>query len=141
MEVNAMKSKAMIPILLILILAIAGGSAYYFLVLRNTDTKTETKTYTYSIDDSFITNVKNSSKLFKTTIVLVSNSDKLDDLLSQKEYVVRDTILFLLRDLTEADITKEDIQDTLRTKIADALNQALGIDNITSVYFGDFVMQ
>ena len=135
-----MKKKVILLILVPLLIAAAGVSGYFFF-LRNKDTSSEPQIYTYDIKDSFVTNVKDSNKLFKTTIVIVANSDQLTDLLTQKEYVVRDTILFLLRNLTEEDISSQTIQDTLRPKIADALNQALGIDSITSVYFGDFVMQ
>ena len=137
-----MKNKAILPILLVLILAIAGGAMYFF-VLRDSGDKKEAEPvyYTYNIEDAFVTNVKNSNKLFKTTIVLVANTETLDSVLAEKEYIVRDTILFMLRDLTEEDITKEGIQDELRTKITDALNQALGIDSITTISFGDFVMQ
>lgn len=138
-----MKKKAILPILIILILAVAGGSVYYFFFRdqSGSDANAEPTYYAYSLDDSFVTNVKDSSKLFKTSIVLVADSDQLTDLLKDKKYIVRDTILFLLRDLTEEDIRSETIQNTLRPKITDALNQALGIDNIKSVYFGDFVMQ
>lgn len=143
MEVNIMKKKVVLPILIVLILAVAAGSVYYFFFRDKGDdnAKSEPVYSTYSLDDSFVTNVKDSNKLFKTSIVLVADSDQLTDLLKDKEYVVRDTILFLLRDLTEEDIRSETIQNTLRPKIAKALNEALGIDNIKSVYFGDFVMQ
>lgn len=135
-----MKKKILIPVLILLILAVAGGSVYYF-VLRDKDTPVEPLSYTYEVKDSFITNVKDSNKLFKTTIILESNDGELADLLSQKEYIVRDTILFLLRGLTEEDLSGDAIQDSMRTEIADALNKALGIDSITTVYFTDFVMQ
>ncbi len=56
-------------------------------------------------------------------------------------YTLRDTILFILRGLTEDDITDTEIQHSLRGRIADALNQALEIDNIVNIKFSDFVMQ
>jgi flagellar basal body-associated protein FliL len=97
--------------------------------------------YNYAIADSFVTNVKDSSKLFKTTVVLVLNKAEMDSFIKENQYTVRDTILFILRDLTEEDIKSSDIQDKLRISIPQALNAALKIDNIVSVYFSDFVMQ
>ena len=134
-----MKKKVIISIVIILVLAAVGG-AIYFLALQDKGDESE-PIYTYNIEDAFVTNVKDSNKLFKTTIVIVADSDQLADLLSKNQYIVRDTILFLLRDLTEEDIDSDTIQDTLRVEITDALNQALNIENITSVSFGDFVMQ
>jgi len=139
------RKKPLIVILVILVLAVAAGGVYYKLAIvdkaANSSAEAEPKVYTYALDDSFITNVKDSRKLFKTTIILVSDADNLKDTLDANQYIIRDTILFILRDLTEEEICSDTIQDTLRKEIPDALNQALKIDSITSVYFGDFVMQ
>jgi flagellar basal body-associated protein FliL len=141
-EVDKMKKKPLIILLVILILVLAGGASYYILVVRNQTPEDQTpQYYTYELDDSFVTNVKDSQKLFKTTIVLVATDENLTDMLTANKYVIRDTILFMLRDLTEEDICSDTIQDKLRTEIPAALNKALGIDSIVSVYFGDFVMQ
>lgn len=140
---STMKKKSGIIIVILLIALLSGGSVYY--LVFNTDAAdaepdATDKLYNYAITDPFITNVKDSSKLFKATIVLVANQKGLDDLLEQNQYTVRDTILFILRDLTEKDIKNEEIQDTLRQSIPDALNEALGIDSIVSVRFSDFLM-
>lgn len=135
-------SKKLIGIIA-LIVVLAAGAAVYFFVLRDSGDKEDkpVELYNYAVDDAFVTNVKDSSKLFKTTIVLVVNQDGMDEFFETKQYVIRDTILFILRDLTEADIQSDGIQDELRAEIPGALNDALQIDNIVSVYFSDFVMQ
>lgn len=134
--------KKVIVILAAVAVALAAGAVYFF-VFRNAqgNENAPPKLYNYAIEDSFVTNVRDSSKLFKATVVLVANKDKLDELLEKNQYVVRDTVLFILRDLTEADIRSSDIQDLLRVKIPRAINGALQIDSIVSVYFSDFVMQ
>mgnify|MGYP001337994871 CR=1 FL=1 len=138
-----MKKKPLIIILVILLLVIAAGGTYYMLVLKgqSANAEPEQKSYTYALDDSFITNVKDSRKLFKTSIVLVADAEDLQETLDANQYVIRDTILFILRNLTEADICSDAIQDSLRKEIPEALNKALKINSITSIYFGDFVMQ
>ncbi|MGI5970188.1 MAG: flagellar basal body-associated FliL family protein [Oscillospiraceae bacterium] len=95
----------------------------------------------YVPGDYFVTNVKGSSKLFKTTVVLMLDTDKLADELGDSEYVIRDTIIKRLRELTEEDLKSDGIQDRLRGELAKELNLALGIENIVTVYFSDFVMQ
>ncbi|MGE4354558.1 MAG: flagellar basal body-associated protein FliL [Oscillospiraceae bacterium] len=72
---------------------------------------------------------------------MVSNESGLDGFIEENQYVIRDVILFKLRDLTEEDIRSETIQDQLRSSIPSALNDALGTESIQSVYFSDFVMQ
>jgi hypothetical protein len=55
--------------------------------------------------------------LFKTTIVLVTTEAEMEDFLTANQYIIRDTILFRLRELTEEDIKALDIQDRLRAEI------------------------
>ena len=134
-----MKSKKILILVLILVIVIGGAAAFF--LLKTPKSEQTTQLYEYAIKDSFVTNVKDSSKLFKTTIVLVVNKDKMSTFFDDNEYTIRDTILFMLRNLTEQDIKSDDIQAQLRESIPKALNSALKIDNIVSIYFSDFVMQ
>ena len=141
-----MKKKKIVILLLLILLvvAIGAGAAYYFILRPAAAAAAAEKPaelYEYAISDSFVTNVKDSNKLLKTTIVLVVDEKDLDDFLDENQYTIRDTILFILRGLTEDDIKNDDIQDTLRQSIPEALNEALEIDSIVSIYFSDFVMQ
>lgn len=128
--------------IIIAVAVIALGIATYFLFFSNKDAEAAKEiTYDFAIEDAFITNVKQSDRLLKTTVILVLNKKDMDEYLDKNLYTLRDTILFILRDLTEGDITSTEIQHSLRRRIADALNQTLEIDNIVSVKFSDFVMQ
>lgn len=136
-----MKKKTLL--IIIAVLVVAACAALYFLVLRGSGSggkeKKETL-YSYVPGDYFVTNVKDSNKLFKVTVVLMLNTDKLNDQLDKSKYTIRDTILFTLRSLTEEDILSPDIQDNLRKDLTKKLNSALGIDNIVTICFSDFVM-
>lgn len=127
--------------LIIAVVVIALGVAAYFLFFNNADKESEVTLYNFAIEDPFITNVSNSQKLFKATIILVVDKEKMDEYFTENSYVIRDTILMILRELTEEEIKSVDTQDKLRDVISSALNKTLGIENIVSVYFGDFVMQ
>ncbi len=134
-------------IIIIAVLAIALGAAAYFIFLRGKAADSEAKPsqtpqlYTWAIEDYFVTNVKDSDKLFKISVVLVLNKPGMDEFLEAKQFTIRDALIFMLRDLTEDDISSPDIQDRLRVAIPEKLNKALEIDNIVSAYFNDFVMQ
>ncbi|NLA86777.1 MAG: flagellar basal body-associated FliL family protein [Clostridiales bacterium] len=127
-------------ILIIAVAAIAIGVGAYFLFFNKPD-DAEEKFYQFAIEDSFISNVKDSQKLFKTTIVLKIDKDNMDEYFKENIYIIRDTILIILRSLTVEDISGADIMERLRVEISSALNRELGIDNIDSIYFNDFVMQ
>lgn len=128
-------------IIIIAIVIIALGASAFFLFFNKPKEEAEVSFYNYAIEDAFITNVRESQKLFKTSIILVVNKEEMDEYLEENIYTIRDTILTILRSLTDEDISGMDIQDRLRNEISSALNNALGIDNIASVYFSDFVMQ
>lgn len=134
-----MNKTAIIVIIIIIIIALAAGA--YFLFFQDKSDNDGEVFYNYAVEDAFITNVKKSEKLFKTTVVLVVNKKDMNEFFKENLFTIRDTILFILRDLTEEDIESTDIQQTLRGTIAEALNEALGIDNIVTVKFSDFVMQ
>ena len=88
----------------------------------------------------FTTNVKNSYSIFKTAVVLVLDKEGLEDMLDQNLTSIRDTIIFILRDLDEEAIQKPGRHDDLRERIMNDLNELLGIENIVEVRFNDFVM-
>ena len=127
-----------ILIIILAVVIVGGGVAYYFLAARG---EKPVELTAYVPGDYFVTNVADSSSLFKVTVVLMLNTDKLEEKLAENEYVIRDTIIERLRKLTEKDLTSSDIQDRLRTELKDEINLVLGIDNIVTIYFSDFVMQ
>jgi flagellar basal body-associated protein FliL len=131
-------------ILIIVIALIAVGVGAFFLFFNKPkDEEPKVILYNYAIEDAFIANVKDSQKqqLVKASVILVVNKEKMDEFLGENIYIIRDTILSILRSLTAEDIASADIMDKLREEIPAALNKALEIDTIVSVYFGDFVMQ
>ena len=132
-----------ILIIIIAVALIGGGAAYYFLGVRGNGEEKEKKIEltSYVPGDYFVTNVMDSSRLFKVTIVLMLDTDTLEEELNENEYVIRDTIIAKLRTLTEEDLTSEGIQDRLREELTQELNVVLDIENIVTIYFSDFVMQ
>ncbi len=95
----------------------------------------------YVPGDYFITNVKDSQKLLKTTIVLALERDDMEEFLIKHTHVIRDVIVFVLRDKTEEELRATDIQDALRREITNQLENSLAIDYITTIYFNDFILQ
>ena len=140
-----MKKKGLIIIIVIVVVLAALAVAAYFIlpgILNKDAGEPERETHYYPLDEYFVVNVKDGKgMLFKTTVILVGDSDKLAEVITENEYLIRDKILFTLRALTMEDIQRQTIQDELRISIHAMINEALGIENFYSVLFGDFVMQ
>ncbi|MDR0489939.1 MAG: flagellar basal body-associated FliL family protein [Oscillospiraceae bacterium] len=130
-----MNSKVIIIIVVVVI--VAAGAVYFF--TQGTGEKPEVLVE-YSPGDFFTTNIRGSTHLLKTSPVLVVNVEGLEDMLAKENTRIRDTIIFILRDLSEDDIAAPAPQDGLRARIVKALNELLGIDNFVEVRFNDFVM-
>lgn len=134
-----MNRKAMI---IILTLVLVAGGILYFTVFKGKEesARPEDNYYSYVPGDYFITNVKDSNRLLKVTIVLQLDSNKLEEKLKKEEYIIRDNILFYLRSLREEDILADDVEENLRNDLIPILNEALGFESIVNIYFNDFVM-
>ena len=125
--------------IIIVVLVVVGGAALYFFMFSGDKEKPAVRVE-YSPGEFFTTNVKESTRLLKASIVLIVNADDLEDMLTKENARIRDTVIFILRDLTEGEIREEGTQDELRDRIITALNERLDIDNIVEVLFNDFVM-
>lgn len=103
---------------------------------------TKAPIYSYAIANSFIANMKDNSKRYvKATITLgVSRESDVAELAS-REYIVKDTIIRVLRGTTEAEYLDGGCQQALGERIKNELNSELEMDTIKEVYFMELVIQ
>ncbi len=127
-------------IILAAVFVVAAVAVYYF--TRPVDTS---KQYYYSTGDAFVTNVIDSDKLIKTTVVLGLSQD-IGDELDAKSAQVRDCVLYVLRNQTVEQYQMGDLQDQLSDAIVARLNETFPPEEgeaplFAKAYFSDFVMQ
>lgn len=125
-----------IIIIIVAVVAAVGIGVWIF-----TRPAPEPEPVAYSPGDYFITNVKDSSMLFKTDIIIELLGDGDVATLEDNNYIVRDTIISVLSDQSEEDIRADDAKDALREKLVKALNEKLGINSVETVYFNEYVIQ
>ena len=135
--------KGIVIIVIVIVAVLAGGAATFFLF--SPKPPEEPKKATYELGDSFITNVKDSKALLKVTIVLEYNAggeaEKKLAFLEESKPVMRNTVVFALREKTEAELRANDVEQKLKEELVAKLKEKLGIDYINTVYFNDFVLQ
>ena len=133
-----MKKKAVVAVL---ILAVVLGAVYFFMLKP----EQEPIPITFAPGDYFVTNVKDSNRLLKTAVVLVINNDAsyshLPAKLDEHVAIVRDSIIFILRELSEDEIRASGVEQDLRAKIRQSINYKLETTGVQDVLFSDFVMQ
>jgi flagellar basal body-associated protein FliL len=128
-------------IIIVAVALVVVAAAVYFIFLQPPP-KPETSYYTPG--DYFVTNIKDSTRLLKVTIVLEVSTTKtteVTDYLTENNHVIRDIILATLRNKTEDELRVTTAQDSLRTEIINNLNQQMGVDYLTTLYFNDYVIQ
>ncbi len=121
----------------IIVVAVVAGAALYFFVFNGSKPEYDQ----YSPGEYFVTNVKDSNRLLKTSVVLELDTKKMQKELKEKNTLIRDTIIFILREMDEQEIKASNAQDILRNDIREALNEKLETEQIIGIMLNDFVMQ
>ena len=125
-------------IIIAAVVVLGVGAVLYFFVFADSE-KPEVRVE-YSPGEFFTSNTSDTARLFKASIILVVNEEGLDEMLAKENARIRDTIIFILRNLTEEEVRADGTQDELRDVIITALNERLGIDNFVEVLFNNFVI-
>jgi flagellar FliL protein len=129
-----------IIIIVIAVLVVVGGAVYFFFLKP----APEPELSYYSPGESFVTNIEDSVRLLKTSIVLeisTTDTEKVTEYLTENNHVIRDIIVFTLREKTEDELRSMGIQDELREELRKNISEKMDIDYLQKVYFNDFVIQ
>ena len=134
-------NKSTIATLVILAVVLIGGFGIYYFYYAQPQEPDTSKLYSYVPGDPFITNIHDSKALLRVTIVLVLNTDRQMHYLKENEYILRDTVISVLRSKTEEELRMVDATDVLREDLVNLLRDELGMDYLVTIYFNDFVLQ
>ncbi|MDR2357201.1 MAG: flagellar basal body-associated FliL family protein [Oscillospiraceae bacterium] len=130
--------KKLIPILIAAVVVVAG--ALYFLVFNSGGAEKPVVYTEYSPGEFFVTNVDGTTNLLKTTLVLVLDTDETGGMTAANTRI-RDTIIAVLRSIDLDTLLDVDMADSVKKRIADAVNARLEITNVVDVLYNDFVVQ
>ena len=134
-----MKSK--LPLIIVAVLVIAIIAVVLFVFVFNGEEKAIPIVRTeFSPGDYFVVNLKDSTRLLKATVVMVLNTDTLEEYMLERASLIRDSINSVLRDQDEATMRSIDLSG-VKEEIRVALNEKLEIDNITDILLTDIAVQ
>lgn len=126
--------------IIVFVLIIAGAAAYFMFFAPPPEPEIDF----FVPGEHFVTNIKDSTRLLKATLVIeISTTDPAGTkaYLTDRSHIIRDTIVFLLRDKTEEELRSSEIQNSLRKELVEKLRAKMNLDYITTIYFNDFVIQ
>jgi flagellar FliL protein len=98
------------------------------------------------LDKELMTNITGSKKVMVVQLALMTHYDsRVFDNVKKHEFALRSAMLDVMRQTTEADVSKPDFRKDLAAKLKDVLNELLekfeDFGGIEDVFFTSFVMQ
>lgn len=136
-----MSKKTIIIVVVILVFAVFAGIAAGVVFWKRTSSfEGEIKKYNLTVDDMYC-NIKDSKRILKLKITIESISEKSIEKLTEKTFLVRDQVNKIVRNKTEDQLEGTDGQISLQKEIRENLIILFEDENITNVYFNDFIIQ
>lgn len=128
-----------IVIIVAVIVILGAGAAAFFILTGGEETEPPEIRVTHDIE-VFTTNVRDSRRILRTGVAVVVNEEGMEQFLHENHFAIRDSLVFILRELTEDDIQATGRQDLLRARIVTLLNDRFEIENFVDVILYEFVM-
>ena len=134
--------KGIVVIAVVAILAVA-GVVIVMMLMNNNNEPVEVVRPALRIEyplGTFTANLSGSRRIVRTNIVVIGNEEGLEEKINESEALINDTVIFILRDITESDMGADDIKDRLTERLISDLNDRLDIDNFVDVLFNELIM-
>jgi len=138
-----MSKKTILIVIIILLLALIAGITVGMLFFSNRSGEKkvkEVKTYSLTLEDLYC-NIKDSKKILKIKITIETINEKTLEKISEKQFLIRDEVNKIVRNLTEEDLKGKEGQINLQKVIKDNVVDLFQDESITNVYFDDFIIQ
>ena len=91
--------------------------------------------------ETFIVNLQVKGSFLKTTIQLEFAEPQLPPTVESDIPKVRDAIIRILSSRSSADILTSEGKEKLREEIKNSVNESLGAEDVTQIYFTEFIIQ
>lgn len=136
-----MSKRNLIIVIILLAVLVIGVVIGIVIYMNGSEEKVkEIPTYTVGIDDLYC-NIKDSKKMVKINIVLETRDEKLKENIENKKFLIRDLTNEIIVSKTEEDLLGDNGQAKLKKEILKHLIEVFKSEDITNIYFNDFIIQ
>jgi flagellar FliL protein len=157
------KKKPLLLIIIIAVIVLAGGGAGAYFALSSSDSKTESKDGELDDDedseieeemendnslpgailplDEFVINLGKKSSFLKVKMQIEFSTPELPETVTSDTPKIRHAIIMELSNQKGEDLLTIDGKENLKEIIIDAINGALGKDEVQNLYYSDFIIQ
>lgn len=138
-----MSKKTLLIIVIVLLVALIAGIIVGIFIFSNNSKEKKVKeipTYSLTMEDLYC-NIKDSKKILKIKVTLETTSEKTLEKLTEKQFLIRDEVNKIVRNLTDEDLQGKEGQVKLQDQIKANLVELFEDESITNIYFNDFIIQ
>lgn len=137
-----MSKKNVIILILILLLALTLGIIAGIFIFSNDSNPKEkqVKIYPLTLEEMYC-NIKDSRRILKIKVTIETTNKETYEAMSQKQFLIRDEINKIVRNSTEEELEGKEGQVNLQNSIKKNLINLFNDENITNIYFDDFIIQ
>lgn len=137
-----MTRNTILLVIIVLLFALTLGiSAGIFIFSNNSEVREkEVKTYPLTLEEMYC-NIKDSRRIMKIKVTVETTSKKTFEEMNKKQFLIRDEVNKIVRNSTEEELEGKEGQINLQNKIKENLIELFSDQNITNVYFDDFIIQ
>ncbi len=137
-----MTRNTILLVIIVLLFALTLGiSAGIFIFSNNSEVREkEVKTYPLTLEEMYC-NIKDSRRIMKIKVTVETTSKKTFEEMNEKQFLIRDEVNKIVRNSTEEELEGKEGQINLQNKIKENLIELFSDQNITNVYFDDFIIQ
>jgi flagellar basal body-associated protein FliL len=128
-----MWKKIVLALILILVLSASGFLSYRYQQAKDWS-------FYYDPGDKFVTDIADSKRVIGADLVIRMSDSRREAYLAENNQRIRNTVVFILRAKTEAELKSRSIEATLNEEILDRLNDEFDSDEFVQVYFNEFVV-
>ncbi|MCD5413655.1 MAG: flagellar basal body-associated FliL family protein [Clostridiales bacterium] len=138
----SMKKIILFGIIGLVVLGIIGGLILYFTVFRDTGEESikEVETFEFHLG-KFTTNLSDSRDFFRGEIVIETSDKDLIGEFEDKNAEIRDRIIKIIITKSPNDILSKEGLQKLREEIITAVSDVMDTDEITNLFFIDYIIQ
>lgn len=136
------KNITIILLIVIVVLLIIGGVLGFFLIRGNNQEVKVKKipTFNLTLEDMY-SNVKDSKKILKTNITIETINEKTFKNIDEKQFLIRNEVNIILRSKDEEALAGKEGQLNLQQELKESIINLFNDENITNIYFNDFIIQ
>ena len=130
-------------LVLVIVLAIFGaalGIMYYKNSKEINSNGKPAQSFNLTLEDMYC-NIKDSKKIAKIKVTVETSNEQTLEYLTEKQFLIRDNINKIIRNKGEDQIEGKEGQNNLQKEIKESLVDLFDNNNITNIYFNDFVIQ